>query len=358
MKFSFLPVVALFFGLFSCESPPPPITADTPVLDAAHPIAYFRSDSAFYSFQLPRDNYYDLIGKVYRREANPTKPRLQTLYFQTATDAYVDYFGDSTGLLLPYPLPLDRTVRADLSGNVVELEPISPAVKLGRLLVTDSARYEAAEATSPYFEYTVDIPQGVSGNAALDALINEDMRRHVFGETGRYAGSSDEEKIRNMIKAERDSFFQQELPDDYLSFGPSFSRSTQETGFVRYNADNLLTLEIATATYAGGAHGMYTNSLYSYKADPPKRLTLTDYVPKAKHDELSRILTQIANTPNGEGEVLSERFYEPTDIVPVPAGNNVGVFPDGLLFYYQPYELGAYAAGSFEIFVPMSRLPK
>lgn len=348
----------LFLGFFACESAPPPITADTPVLDQTQPVAYFRSDSAFYSFQLPRDNYYDLIGQVYRGKAAPGQPHLQTLYFQTATDAYVDYFGDSTGLLLPYPLPLDREVRADRAGRTVVLRPVPPAVQLDRLTIVDTVRYEATEPTSPTFEYSIDIPQSRSGNAALDELINADMRRHVLGESTVYTGNTDEAQIRSLMKAERDSFFQQELPEDYLSFGPSFSRSTQENGSVRYNADNLLTLEIATATYAGGAHGMYTSSLYSYQVEPPKRLTLADYVPADKHAALGRVLTQLANTPNADGEILSERFYEPTDPVPVPATESVGVFPDGLLFYFQPYELGPYAAGSFEIFVPMDQLPK
>ena len=358
MTLRILSLLLVLGSLFGCESPPPPITDDTPVLGPDHPIAYFKSDSAFYSFQIPRDNYYEMIGQVYRGTAGKVRPHLQTLYFKTATDAYVDYFGDSTGLLLPYPLPLDREVRADLAGNTVVLRPVAPAVKLGRLTVIDTVRYDEAEAASPYFEYMVDVPQAVSGNAALDDLINQDLREHVLGNGEAYPGTDDAGRIRSMIKAERDTFFQQDLPEDYLSFGPSFSRSTQETGFVRYNADNLLTLEISTATYAGGAHGMYTSNYYNYQVSPPKRLTLFDYVPAAKHDALGRVLTEIANTPNADGEVLSERFYEPTDPVPVPSNFNVGVFPDGLLFYYPPYELGPYAAGSFDIFVPMDRLPK
>ena len=355
MKF-LLPLLLLLVA--ACESPPPPVTAATPVLGPDQPQAYFRSDSAFYSFQVPQNNFYDLIGLVYRPEVSAGRSHLQTLYFKTAPDAYVDYFGDSTGLLLPYPLALDREIRADEAGRTVVLRPVAPAVPLNYLSLTDSARYDAAEAASPTFEYSVDVPQGASDDPALNELINADMRDHVLGENASYAGQDDAGRVRSLFKAERDSFFQQELPEDYLSFGPSYSRSTQENGFVRYNADNLLTLEIITATYAGGAHGMYYSNYYNYRVDPPKRLTLLDYVPATKHDELSRVLTDIANTPDTEGVRLSERFYESTDPVPVPDAYNVGVFPDGLLFYFAPYELGPYAAGSFDIFVPMDRLPK
>lgn len=118
---------------------------------------------------------------------------------------------------------------------------------------------------------------------------------------------------------------------------------------------NFLTVGLETYTYTGGAHPNTYTTLLSFDRRTGKAMCLTDLV--ADTTALLPLVEQAFRKQQGvkaqesledEGYFLQDgRFFLP---------ENVAVGRDGLIFYYNPYEIAAYALGPIEVIVPYSEL--
>lgn len=122
-----------------------------------------------------------------------------------------------------------------------------------------------------------------------------------------------------------------------------------------YAGPNALTVKVETFAYTGGAHPNTNLSFYTFDRKTGKALSLNDLVTDttALLNVVEMAFRKQQNLPPQYN--LEERGYFLRDgRFFLPA--NMGVGRNGLIFYYNPYEIAAYALGPIEVTVPYEQL--
>jgi hypothetical protein len=122
-----------------------------------------------------------------------------------------------------------------------------------------------------------------------------------------------------------------------------------------YSSPKTLTAKFETYAYTGGAHPNSNLFYYNFDRDSGRLLNLSELVTDTttllgiveKEFRQQQKLSPQTNLEE-EGYFLHEgKFFLPA---------NVGMTREGLSFYYNPYEIAAYAVGPIEVVVPYERL--
>lgn len=121
------------------------------------------------------------------------------------------------------------------------------------------------------------------------------------------------------------------------------------TGKVTYQSPSLVSIQFDTEQYNGGAHGMsyYNTFTFGMVNGKAKALKLADFFaagsgyPQLVSDAVIAKLKQ----KEGAAWVIEGEVKK---LVPGQLERFV-VVPDGLMFLFNPYEVGPYSSGSFEI---------
>lgn len=119
-----------------------------------------------------------------------------------------------------------------------------------------------------------------------------------------------------------------------------------EGGFATVlNKGNVVSITGGCYTYMGGAHGLGVARTYNYGlvGGKPKRLTLWDIVQKSSRQEIRLMLLGKASA-NPNTDWIQDGIYN--DFTEDQL-NRFWIAPDALVFEFNPYELGSYAAGAF-----------
>ena len=122
-----------------------------------------------------------------------------------------------------------------------------------------------------------------------------------------------------------------------------------------YASDDVLTVSLETYAYTGGAHPNSNLAFYMFDRETGRTLSLTDLV-----SDTTALLNVVEQTFRQQQELLPQtnleergyflrngRFFLPA---------NIGMSRRGLIFYYNPYEIAAYAFGPIEVTVPYDQL--
>ncbi|MGB0130929.1 MAG: DUF3298 and DUF4163 domain-containing protein [Chlorobium sp.] len=122
------------------------------------------------------------------------------------------------------------------------------------------------------------------------------------------------------------------------------------SGAVLLNGTKLLTMQLSSYAYTGGAHGMHMTTCFVFDAATGRRLVIDDvFVPGFK-DRLNALI---------EARFREERGLSASDRLDGEKGGlfenriafttNFAMTPSGVVFLYNPYEIASYAAGQTEI---------
>lgn len=122
-----------------------------------------------------------------------------------------------------------------------------------------------------------------------------------------------------------------------------------------YAGPKALTVKFDTYAYTGGAHPNSTQSFYTFDRESGRLLLLADMVTDttALVGVLEKAFRRQQKLPptsslEEQGYFLRDgRFFLPA---------NVGMSREGLVFYYNPYEIAAYAVGPIQVTVPYGQL--
>ncbi len=122
-----------------------------------------------------------------------------------------------------------------------------------------------------------------------------------------------------------------------------------------YASASVLTARMETYAYTGGAHPNSNASFYMFDRQTGRPLSLTDVV-----SDTTALLNVVEQAFRRQQELLpranlEERGYFLRDgrfFLP----DNVGMSREGMVFYYNPYEIAAYALGPIEVIVPYTEL--
>lgn len=123
---------------------------------------------------------------------------------------------------------------------------------------------------------------------------------------------------------------------------------------VPYWNDELVTLDIRSRGYLGGAHGFDERYLLTFRMSDGAKMTLADIVDAKSLSLLSTIaeaeVRRARSVPAGQS--LQDAGFSIAPNTPLTIPNNFGVTATGLLVRYNPYEIAPYSLGPTEITLP------
>lgn len=114
---------------------------------------------------------------------------------------------------------------------------------------------------------------------------------------------------------------------------------------ITYNAYDLLGIDFSYYNYSGGVHGIYGSDFFLYDLKQAKLLSLKDIFADGFEEKLEQMINDQIRKDNNIDSLksLMEVGYF-VDTIPLTMNYTLGEF--GLMFYYPPYEIASYAAGS------------
>ena len=193
------------------------------------------------------------------------------------------------------------------------------------------------------------------GNTASALTIKRTVREQWDEKAGN-------EDIGKIFLREKKAFFTSYL-EEYRDTQDSFlveypySYNMDETRWilVAFHSRSLLTLADYAYAYTGGAHGNYSTEYLSFDLASNRRLRLEDVLNGAGLQKLPVLLEKYFRQSRElrPGEDLTagglfENWIEPNE--------NFYVTAKGIGFSYAPYEIGPYAAGEINVFIPFTEL--
>ena len=131
----------------------------------------------------------------------------------------------------------------------------------------------------------------------------------------------------------------------------NFINSRSDAFHVRMNEAGILTVEHRTEEYAGGAHGSYSSTFHSINIADGNELRFPDLVRGNVQEKWASLAAAqlLKDRQMKPGTALTEiGLYEDK----LELSDDWFLVPGGIGFYYAPYEIGPYAAGSFEFVLP------
>lgn len=124
--------------------------------------------------------------------------------------------------------------------------------------------------------------------------------------------------------------------------------------------NSLLVYETEQFRYEGGAHGLLKYDFFNIDLDKMKRLSEKDIILPGKEETLNKLIQKkliehVKKVFPDKGEDFNpkEIFFHYNEI---KANGNFQLSVQGIKYIYNPYEIAAYATGSFEIDIPYSEL--
>ena len=126
---------------------------------------------------------------------------------------------------------------------------------------------------------------------------------------------------------------------------------------VRYQSAKILAIEYSDYSYLGGAHPNSFLTYSNYNLENGEQVSLDDCFNKDYVEQLNsigeKIFRQQKNLTsksdlNSEGYWFDENKFELND--------NFAIIQNGLLFYFNAYDIAPYAMGSTELIIPYSEI--
>ena len=201
---------------------------------------------------------------------------------------------------------------------------------------------------------SIDVP--TYADSKVNAAIMEQLNEQLGGTyEGDYADCDSfvrfcAQKYMKEMKDLRDEF------EDF-DMGIPFERSLKvEKG---YETDKLVTYNIQTYEFSGGAHGGTTSYGMTFRKSDGRQMGVnTLLTPRPEGVDWNDMLKQgLMEYFEAKNETDLEACLQGVEVydIPMPAcGVNFG--PDGMNFVYQQYEIACYAAGMPNFTIPYEKL--
>ncbi|GAB2533096.1 DUF3298 and DUF4163 domain-containing protein [Spirosoma aerophilum] len=178
-------------------------------------------------------------------------------------------------------------------------------------------------------------------NSILGWLDSESVARHPDAQT-------DLDKAASLFASDYDL-----MRKDMGNLGGCWEVKTMADTL--HASPKALSVRYETFSYTGGAHPNSSVSIYNFDRKTGRTLTLGDVV--SDTTALRNLVESIFRKQQevAPGKNLEEKGYFLHDgQFFLPA--NFGLGAQGLLFYYNPYEIAAYAVGPIQVMVPYTQL--
>ena len=231
------------------------------------------------------------------------------------------------------------------TSNETKETPVSFELKTFRLESQGGCKADTLQCA--YFEVTY--PEFAGMQPEVSSIVRKKIDAAVSLGNPESQGQSMEEIGQIFIKDYDD--FKTEIPD---AFGGWHYTAKVD---VEVLTDSLLSLSINDEYYTGGAHG--GSGVYFINIDPRtgEEFTLDDLFKPGYDDALTNLGNKIFRQTRqlSDTSSLSENYFEfPEDKFQL--NKNYGFTEEGVVFFYNSYEIAPYAAGPTQVLIPYKDL--
>jgi hypothetical protein len=172
------------------------------------------------------------------------------------------------------------------------------------------------------------------------------------------------EEINRVITSEDASL--QKAGDKFIADFRKFNAETPHSGLgwffeadvtVLTYSDKVISLQVESDSFTGGAHGAHQIKFVNIHAEDGSPYVLSDFFKPGFEEALAMLAEKAFREARdiGDGVSFEEAgFGFPNNTFSLTS--NFGFRPEGIVFFYNEYELAAYAAGSTEILIPYEEL--
>jgi hypothetical protein len=182
--------------------------------------------------------------------------------------------------------------------------------------------------------------------------INSSIQKELLRPIGRERGNKNFEVLM------------QNFIDEYNNFKKEFPEAQQEWEIERkavnnFSDDNILSCTFSEYSYLGGAHPNTFLTLTNFNLKSGEIIDLPDILIDGYPDELNNIAEPIFRKEKEltvDINLTEAGFWFDDDKFSV--SNNFAIGKDGLTFFYNSYEITAYAYGPTELFIPYKSIKK
>lgn len=189
------------------------------------------------------------------------------------------------------------------------------------------------------FEIDVAYP-ALADKSAAAGVFNKAVKDHVMENV---------DEFRQIVS---------EMTDQDRKFLPEGVNYTLDMGYtVEYAGPKFISVSLGKSTYTGGAHPNHWTSTVNFDVTGMKVLQLSDLF-KSNSDWLQKISDlAIADLKAERNELTDDEWIERGA---GPAEDNFkswAITKEGLKLFFDPYQVGPYAAGGFEAVIPYNKIP-
>lgn len=183
---------------------------------------------------------------------------------------------------------------------------------------------------------------------------NEELNKYIQRQILNYFSEEDKSVIAY-----------QDIAKSFITGYDSFyheNKDTQQVWFlnidvhVLHQTANYIALEYVHSDYSGGAHPNTNFSFINYNPKTNQPLTLDSLIDKGNKAKLTSVAEGIFRKDEklSPTEPLAGKYFFSDGKFTLP--DNFYVSNKGLVFFYNPYEIKAYAFGTTEITIPFAAL--
>ena len=127
---------------------------------------------------------------------------------------------------------------------------------------------------------------------------------------------------------------------------------------VETDNDNVLSYQVTTDCYLGGAHGSYVVEYYNFDKNTGKLISIRDIVPAEKEAEaLKAMEAQLCEDWDAEDLAELQEMTGITMLGDLYLTNNFLLKKDSIEFLFNQYEIAPYAAGLISVTIPSPAIP-
>lgn len=186
------------------------------------------------------------------------------------------------------------------------------------------------------------------GDSELAKTINTKVENHIANTLNFAEEPSENIQLKDAIK---------NFDTNYKSFKNDFAESAliwEATfdGEITYNSEHIISLAISSYSNTGGAHGNTNVTFYNFDKSTSKQVNIdTMITDKEAFKALAKQYFQDQINRDGEFS-YDDYFFEEGFQLPA----NIGFNDEGLILFYNSYEIAPYAMGITELSIPYEKL--
>lgn len=225
--------------------------------------------------------------------------------------------------------------------SAVEDTDTSVTAALGYQMIDTIREFIVEDGNQGYVRIEIEFPHFYGPDYADD--LNRLIQAKLWAQA-RTTGRTWQEQM---------NFFVNQYKEMQTELGYTTPWTHKESLTIRRFDDQVLTLERDYSDYSGGAHGRHETHYYNFDVATGDTLLLDDLIKPGAMEALAALVDFHYREQEGLPAEASLAKDGKLNVESIPLTENFALDEKGIRFFYNPYEIAAYAAGPIIIEVPM-----